>query len=136
MRQVFTDTNFWVALVNPNDELHEAAKIAQNRIGKVVLHLTDEVLLEFLNHYAEKGLHLREAAVRTVEAIQRHSNMRIHPQTRASFANGFRLYAERMDKGWSIVDCISINTMKDLSIREVLSNDSHFEQAGFVRLIR
>ena len=41
------------------------------------------------------------------------------------------LYEQRLDKGYSLTDCISMNVMKQLNITEVLSHDKHFTQEGF-----
>ncbi len=40
------------------------------------------------------------------------------------------------DKDWSLVDCASFVVMKQRGIQEALTSDHHFEQAGFVRLLR
>jgi uncharacterized protein len=42
--------------------------------------------------------------------------------------------ASRPDKDWSLTDCISFVVMKDEGIREALTGDRHFTQAGFVPL--
>jgi len=44
---------------------------------------------------------------------------------------GLRLYEQRNDKGYSLVDCISMTTMRRYAILEVLTNDHHFMQEGF-----
>ncbi len=41
-----------------------------------------------------------------------------------------------MDKEWGLVDCVSFVTMNQLGITEALTTDRHFEQAGFVALLR
>jgi predicted nucleic acid-binding protein len=58
------------------------------------------------------------------------------PQTRESFQAGFDLYAARPDKGYSLTDCISMQTMRREGLTEVLANDRHFEQEGFRALFR
>jgi predicted nucleic acid-binding protein len=42
----------------------------------------------------------------------------------------------RPDKDWSLTDCISFVVMNAESISEALTGDEHFEQAGFVALLR
>jgi uncharacterized protein len=42
----------------------------------------------------------------------------------------------RLDKGYSLKDCISMHTMRQRGISEVLTNDRHFEQEGFRALFR
>jgi predicted nucleic acid-binding protein len=46
------------------------------------------------------------------------------------------LYASRFDKAWSLTDCISFVVMEQQGIREALTGDHHFEQAGFVALLK
>jgi predicted nucleic acid-binding protein len=51
-------------------------------------------------------------------------------------ARGVELFATRSDKNWSLVDCISFVVMKQKHLKEALSADHHFVQAGFVALLR
>jgi predicted nucleic acid-binding protein len=44
---------------------------------------------------------------------------------------GFELFASRPDKGWPLTDCISFVVMTERGLREALTADHHFEQAGF-----
>jgi uncharacterized protein len=46
------------------------------------------------------------------------------------------LYRDRPDKAWSLTDCISFVVMADKGIRDALTADHHFEQAGFVALLK
>jgi predicted nucleic acid-binding protein len=46
------------------------------------------------------------------------------------------LLRSRPDKGWSLTDCVSFELMRGRGIREALTTDRHFEQAGFVRLLQ
>ena len=62
--------------------------------------------------------------------------MRIIPQSHQTFLAEFELYAARLDKGYSLIDCISIETMRREGILAVLTNDRHFEQEGFRALFR
>lgn len=39
------------------------------------------------------------------------------------------------DKGWGLVDCASFVIMTGRGISEALTNDRHFQQAGFPRLL-
>jgi predicted nucleic acid-binding protein len=49
---------------------------------------------------------------------------------------GLDLYRGRPDKAWSLTDCISFVVMERDGIREALTGDHHFEQAGFVALLK
>jgi uncharacterized protein len=68
--------------------------------------------------------------------MRENKTVRIIPQSAASFEAGFSLYRVRLDKGYSLTDCISMCTMKNGGITEVLTNDVHFEQEGFRALLR
>lgn len=59
MKEVFVDTHYWVAIANPNDQWHEAAKSAKRALGDVKLVTTDEVLIEFLSFLSKYGELLR-----------------------------------------------------------------------------
>ena len=44
MKKVFADTSYWIALANPNDELHKIAKEISKSLTNVTITTTDEVL--------------------------------------------------------------------------------------------
>ena len=46
------------------------------------------------------------------------------------------LYKKRPDKEWSITDCVSFKIMEEYGITEALAYDKHFEQVGFIALLR
>ncbi len=46
------------------------------------------------------------------------------------------LLQQRPDKGWSLCDAVSIVLMQQRGFTEALTTDHHFEQAGFVRLLK
>ena len=48
----------------------------------------------------------------------------------------WRFLKERDDKMWSLVDCSSFVVMKERRISQGFTADHHFEQAGFVRLLK
>jgi predicted nucleic acid-binding protein len=89
------------------------------------------VLTELLDGLAKRGTHLREAAARAVRRILHDRRVTVHPQSRESFLAGLRLYEQRYDKGYSLVDCISMTTMRRQGILQILTNDHHFIQEGF-----
>lgn len=48
--------------------------------------------------------------------------------------NGLELYGQRLDKGYSLTDCISMVIMKQMGIEQILTRDHHFIQEGFTIL--
>jgi predicted nucleic acid-binding protein len=69
-------------------------------------------------------------------SMMSNQNVRVVAQTTSSFRSGFDLYKTRLDKGYSLTDCISMQTMRDQGITDVLTNDAHFTQEGFRALLR
>jgi len=49
---------------------------------------------------------------------------------------GMDLLKRRLDKTYSLCDAVSFTVMKDLGITEALTTDHHFEQEGFIRLLK
>ncbi len=136
MKKVFADSNYWIAVVRPKDQLSGAASHAHKNLGDAILVTTDEVLIEFLTALSRGGPSLRRTAVKMVRAILGNANVRVVQQTREGFLKGVTRYESREDKEYSLTDCISMNVMESQALTEVLTNDHHFEQEGFEVLIR
>lgn len=137
MNRVFADTSYWLAIANPRDQWRDAAIAAYERLGdESMIVTTDEVLTEFLTAISGRGPHMRREAVDSVRDILSDPDILVVRQTRDSFADGLDRYASRLDKGYSLQDCISMNLMESEGITEVLTNDHHFEQEGFTILVK
>jgi predicted nucleic acid-binding protein len=136
VRLVFADTLYWGAALHPHDQYRAQVIRAREALGEVRLVTSDEVLTELLDGLAQRGTHLRETAARTVRRILDDRSVMVYPQSRESFPGGRRLYEQRNDKGYSLVDCISMTTMRRQGIMEILTNDYHFIQEGFRVVLR
>lgn len=104
-------------------------------ISRIALVTTDEVLSEFLNYFADAGQRKRDIVVGMFEEAMQHSKTVVLPQTRQSLLRGLDLYKARNDKSYSVTDCISMMTMRERNITEVLTHDRHFAQEGFKVLL-
>lgn len=134
MKIVFADTGYWEAALNPNDKLHAKARQVSTSLGKVRLVTTEMVLDELLAALAK--VPVRSFAISGVQAIRSNPNVEVIPQTSLQFSAGFELYGSMADKEWSLTDCASFNVMRERGLNEALAHDRHFEQAGFVALLR
>jgi len=95
----------------------------------------DEILTEFMTFFSADPWQ-RSRAAATVRSLLADPEIRVIPQSHESFLAGLSLYEARPDKGYSLVDCISMQTMRKEGLTEVLTNDRHFEQEGFRALFR
>jgi predicted nucleic acid-binding protein len=132
MKTVFADTFCWIALTLPRVAAYERAQLVTDDIVT-----TEEVLTEYLTFFAEAPEYVRrEVAANVVVMLSKLGVVRIIPQSHDSFLAGFELYRARPDKGYSLTDCISMQTMRREGLTEALTNDRHFEQEGFRALFR
>jgi predicted nucleic acid-binding protein len=132
---VFADTFYWISLASPGDGAHDRATAFDLSPKRPPIVTTEEVLTEFLTFFAEKGAFLSKA-VAVARLIFADESIRLLPQTHRTFRDGFNLFANRPDKGYSLTDCISMQTMRQQGITGVLTDDRHFEQEGFRALLR
>jgi predicted nucleic acid-binding protein len=133
VRRVFADTLYWLAIFIPGDEWAEAAFTAD--VSDASLVTTEEVLSEFLTAVSAHGDHLRRLACRLAREVLNDAGIDVVAQSHESFLAGLALCERRPDKQYSLVDCISMNVMRQLGIYEILTHDRHFEQEGFARLL-
>jgi hypothetical protein len=133
--KVFLDTSYVIALCSYRDKYHHIALRMAEEIEKKSIHLitTQGILLEIGNALARQNT--RNAAVELLESIENDPLIEIIPLTDTLYKKGLSLFRERMDKEWGLTDCISFITMKEHSIKEALTTDDHFHQAGFKALL-
>lgn len=135
MKTVFADSNYWIALLHPREELHERAKAAAAQ-GPLRIVTTDWVLVEVLNYFSDKGSVLRQTAARACDSIRNSPNVEVVPALRSDLEAATSLYRQHADKDWSVVDCHSLKVMREHQLTEALTHDHHFEQMGFKALLR
>ncbi len=52
------------------------------------------------------------------------------------YDEALHLYRTRPDKEWGLTDCLSFTIMYQRNIRQALTADGHFDQAGYEALLR
>jgi hypothetical protein len=133
MNQVFADTSYYLALMGEHDQ-HHAAAVAHARAFYGETITTDFVLLEVGNWLSRTAD--RPVFVKLLEMLSADPHTTVMPATHEVFDAGCSLFARRMDKNWSLTDCISFAAMRQRGLAEALSADHHFEQAGFRVLLK
>ena len=135
MRTVFADTGYFIALLSQSDALHErAVKLATSLAAKRTHLLTTEaVLIETLDGFAR---HQRRSLAATfMRELEDDPDTTIIPNTTARFRLGLDLFMGRADKTWSMTDCLSFVVMRERKLKQALTADRHFVQAGFEALL-
>lgn len=126
----FVDTWFFVARIDRFDSHHRNARRLQALAAGATLVTHDAVLTEVLAYFSNEGARLRGEAVAATRSALR--NLEVLPADRPLFLAALDRYAARPDKGYSLVDCMSMALMERRGITHVLTNDHHFRQEGFV----
>jgi predicted nucleic acid-binding protein len=136
MKAVFLDTAYAVALISRQDQWHLRALhwLDQLEAHAAQFVTTQAVLLEIGSSLSR--LKYRPKAIELLAAYQADPRFDIYSITPELYEIGFELFGSRLDKEWSLVDCISFVVMKECGISDALTADEHFTQAGFRALLR
>jgi predicted nucleic acid-binding protein len=133
MNRAFADTSYYIALASNRDQHHaDAVALARAFRGEIVT--TDFVLLEVGNWLSRSGD--RPVFLKLLETLRADPQTLVLPATRELFDAGRDLFAQRMDKDWSLTDCISFTVMHEQGLIDALTADHHFEQAEFNVLLK
>ena len=133
MNPTFADTFYFLALFNPRDASHaEAHAIGRRLTGRLVT--TGYVLTEVADAFAAPRDRPRFLAL--LATLEADASVTIVPASEDLFRRGVDLYRQRPDKDWPLTDCLSFVVMDDHDATEALTGDHHFQQAGYVALLR
>src|SRR3954452_15627221 len=112
MKRLFADSFYFFALLNRNEPQHESAlAYATGFSGEIVL--TPWVVTELGDGLA-RPQH-RELFIQLCEELKAKPNVRIIPCSDTLLDAGRDLYGRRLDKAWSLTDCISFAVMQEES---------------------
>ncbi len=134
MKKVFADTSYWVATLDNTDQWFKFAIALHPKLANVEIITTETVLIEVLNYFSEYRAEIKEFVSNYVGEILKDDDTTVLLHFHEDFLKALELYKSRLDKGYSLTDCISMNAMRELGIVEILTNDRHFEQEGFTKL--
>jgi len=133
MRTVFADTFYYLALLNARDQAHGRA-VAFNRSFAGRMVTIGWVLTELADGLCDPGS--RASFQATLQLLDNDPDVTIVACAEAPWREGLALDQQRPDKEWSLTACISFVIMQRMGITEALTGDHHFEQAGFVALLK
>lgn len=130
------DSAGFFALWDAGDEHHAAAVrlqaslVRQRRRFVTTEYVVDETVTLL------RMRHSHAAAVDFLDTIERSEALRLEWIGPERFRAAGALFRKHADKEWSFTDCVSFAMMREMRVREAFTTDYHFEQAGFVPLLK
>jgi predicted nucleic acid-binding protein len=89
---------------------------------------TESACWEWLNAMSDTAA--RSIAAHGYERILNDARIEVVPHSGDLSAGAIRMFTDRSDKNWSLTDCLSFLVMGRRNIRDALTADHHFGQAG------
>ncbi|HEV3270755.1 MAG TPA: PIN domain-containing protein [Candidatus Methylacidiphilales bacterium] len=132
MNLVFADAAYFIAHFNNRDQYHRKAVALSERFSRLVT--SEWVLLEVADGFA--ATHQRRRIHQLFYLLRNSPLSEVVPVSSALLDQALELYHERDDKQWTLTDCTSFIIMRERGIKEALTGDRHFEQAGFTALLK
>lgn len=138
MSKLFVDTSGWGNLVDRSQPFHSLAatlyRLARQQNHKIIT--TNYIMAELVALLTSPLRLTRPQIITFVESLRQSPYIEILHIDAETDTKAWQLLSSREDKNWSLVDCSSFVVMPQKNITEALTNDYHFEQAGFVRLLK
>ena len=138
MADLFADTSGWGNLVDPTQPYHQlAAKVyrtARQQKRKVIT--TNYIIAEVVALLTNPLRIPRHVVISFIEGLKTSPYVQVTHVDATLDERAWELLKKRRDKEWSLVDCASFVVMQQCGMVEALTTDHHFEQAGFVCLLR
>jgi predicted nucleic acid-binding protein len=138
MADLFADTSALGSLADPTQPFHSLAaslyRAARNQNRKVVT--TNYVLAELVARLTSPLRFARASIIAFIDDLKTSPYIEVAHVDALLDNEAWQLLKSRQDKDWSLVDCASFAIMTRRRISEALTTDHHFEQAGFVRLLK
>lgn len=133
--KLFLDTSYAIALAVGSDSNHQTAlQIASSvETAGISLVTTRAIMLAIGNALSKRRF--RDSTIRLLTSLEDDATVEIVEITRELYQRAFRLFQDRADKNWGVIDCLSFIVMTDIGLTEALSADVHFQQADFTPLL-
>ena len=138
MPDIFVDTAGWGHLIDATQTLHsQAATIYRSAPQQGCKFITTNyVILELVALLISPLRIPRPTIIEFIESVGASPKVSVIHVDDALNQQAWQLFTQRQDKDWSLVDCASFSIMRQHGVQEALTTDHHFEQAGFVCLLK
>lgn len=138
MNGIFVDTSGWASFFLRTEPFHRSSVDLLNeaRRNRRPVVTANYVVTEVIALLTSPFRIPRAAQIGILDAL-RAANwtevVHIDPERDQASVALLKAYP---DKTWSLVDCSSFVVMRERGLTSALTNDRHFEQAGFIRLLK
>ncbi len=130
---MFIDTSGFLCRHEKKEPFHgKAAEVYGSAKTRVTINY---VLAEFVALALVRGLR-GEGVTTFSEEILRDETIEIIWVDKGLHTKAVELLKKRPDKKYSLCDAVSFVLMRERQITESLTTDKHFEQEGFIRLLK
>jgi uncharacterized protein len=138
MNEIFADTSGWANYFVRTESFHQEAKqlMQQWRKDFTPVITTNYVLSELVALFISPLRIPRQQQIQAIETIKAVEWVKILHIDQTLADQAWEFLKMRDDKMWSLADCSSVVVMKQRRISQGFTTDHHFEQAGFVRLLK
>ncbi len=138
MSKVFIDTSGWASLFIPTETYHPkaAACFQRSQQRQQSWITTNYVVAELVALLGSRQRAPRTTLFQYIDSIKLASYVELVHLDAIADSAAWELCKSRPNKAWSLVDCSSFVIMQQMEIQAALTTDHHFEQAGFVRLLK
>ncbi len=138
-RVIYVDSGFLIALIDPTDAANaQSFRLLDQFYPDVQTQLvtTRDAMNEVLAHFSRSLPRTKLRAATLVRDLFKDPKYRVIVVDNPRYLEALSLYESRLDKRYSMVDCIGMTIMGAESSLEVLATDRDFEQEGFTNLMR
>jgi len=134
--EAFADTSALYAAIDARDPHHRYAAPLMRQLAQTgrMIVTTDYVAAETLNLAVARRC--RIVADRLLQLLETSFALRMEWVGPERFQAAKLVFRRHADHGYSFTDCASFVVMHELRIRDALTSDHHFVEAGFRTLLK
>jgi uncharacterized protein len=133
-RYVFVNTSAWLALYNPNDPNHAAAREFWDDLrSQPVRFVTTDYVMEQV-YTALKVFGSLQAAQAFGQMLDQSNLMRPFMVDSVIFDRAWKVFLDDEHPEWTFTDCINYAVIQYLGLTEVFTFDPSFTAPGMMRM--
>jgi uncharacterized protein len=131
MRQVFIDSNAWIAVLNTNDVRHEqAGKLYRELLKDHASFVTTSLILSETQIFLRRRIGY-DVAMNFLTSVNESARIKVVFPDLSIERQAKQILRQFSDQDFSLTDAISFIVMKEMGILQAFTYDDHFITAGF-----